>query len=146
MRLNDALELLETPSLQPKVHGADRRHLRGACYLAGYAVECALKVCIINTLNAKRDARFVRWSQVTEHFGGRPNLRGARSHDLGLLLSASGLTAELQMVGMKASWDRCQQWSHDWRYLSDSDMNPSEARDFVAACRAVYDWIRQRTP
>jgi hypothetical protein len=48
MRLADAYELLEHPS-SPDPPEADRlpdpgvRHLRGALYLAGYAIEFALK-------------------------------------------------------------------------------------------------------
>ena len=42
-RLEDAKELLEPPTLDPQRSDADRRHLRGAMYLAGYAVECLVK-------------------------------------------------------------------------------------------------------
>lgn len=47
-RLADAKELLEQPTLEPDAPDAAHRHLRGAVYLAGYAVECALKAYIIS--------------------------------------------------------------------------------------------------
>src|SRR5438270_7888255 len=46
-RLKDAEELLELPTADPQRSDADRRHLRGSMYLAGYAVECLLKAYLI---------------------------------------------------------------------------------------------------
>src|SRR4051794_32059413 len=46
-RLKDAEELIEHPTADPQRSDADRRHLRGAMYLAGYAVECLLKAYLI---------------------------------------------------------------------------------------------------
>ena len=42
-RLGDARELMETPTRDSERSDAEQRHLRGAMYLAGYAVECLLK-------------------------------------------------------------------------------------------------------
>ncbi len=52
-RLEDARELLEPPTLDPQRSDADRRHLRGAMYLAGYAVECLVKAYLIQHTNAQ---------------------------------------------------------------------------------------------
>ena len=51
-RLEDARELLEPPTLDPQRSDADRRHLRGAMCLAGYAVECLVKAYFIQHRNA----------------------------------------------------------------------------------------------
>ena len=45
-RLQDAQELLQPPTINADEQGAETRHLRAAVYLAGYAVECILKVYI----------------------------------------------------------------------------------------------------
>ena len=46
-RLQDARELMESPSYDSQRSDASSRHLRGAMYLAGYAVECLLKAYLI---------------------------------------------------------------------------------------------------
>jgi hypothetical protein len=46
-RLKDAEELLQPPNADPQRSDADRRDLRGAMYLAGYAVESLLKAYLI---------------------------------------------------------------------------------------------------
>ena len=60
-RLRDAEELLQEPSIILKESGADTRHLRGAVYLAGYAVECVLKAYLIQ-LGPPRNAKTVATS------------------------------------------------------------------------------------
>ena len=51
-RLEDTRELLEPPTLDAQRSDADRRHLRGAMYLAGYAAECLVKAYLIQHMNA----------------------------------------------------------------------------------------------
>jgi len=90
-RLADAWELLEEPTRGPRDSGLHRRHLCGACYLAGYAVECILKVYIIGELGARRGTRVVRWSHVVQHYSTGVSLRGADSHSLPRLLKLTEL-------------------------------------------------------
>lgn len=147
-RLDDAFELLEPPTRRAGSSDAGRRHLCGACYLAGYAVECILKVYIIRRLDLQGEDRFVRWSEVIEHYGSMPdgpNLAGARSHSLDRLLALSGLAADLDTDReMKRHWSRCAHWDYNWRYLRDFRMSPEDAEAFVEACRVTHDWVRNR--
>ena len=149
-RLRDALELLEEPTREPDSSDAAYRHLCGACYLAGYAVECILKVYVIRLLDYRRGPGFVRWSDVVEHFATMPDgpdLSGARSHSLRRLLAVSGLESELGTdPGMRANWTQCERWDYAWRYVSAFQMSPVGARRFVEACRQTHDWIKHRLP
>ena len=97
-RLKDALELLEQPSRDKNGSDADYRHLCGAYYLAGYAVECALKVYIILLLDERNSARFAKWSDVIKHFqasSGQVNLTGAESHRLRRLCAIAELEPQI---------------------------------------------------
>jgi hypothetical protein len=144
-RLRDAQELLEEPTLEPHGSDADCRHLCGACYLAGYAVECVLKAYVIRLLAHRTSQHLVRWSQAIVHFDGVHDLHGAASHNLARLLVVSELAGELDAdPQMKRVWSMCVLWRPDWRYLRSNGMGPAEARQFVDACAAAHDWVRQR--
>lgn len=110
----------------------------GAYYLAGYAVECALKSCI-----AKQTKRY-----------DFPNKRLANeswTHDLQKLVQLSGVWPDLEKA-MKASralelnWTIVKDWSEDVRY--DLTITRAQARDYYSACitrgTGVLPWIRQR--
>lgn len=95
-RLRDAHELLELPTYDPSGGDADSRHLCAATYLAGYAVECALKAVIINRIEVKRQRFTKRWTEVLLYRKHQqPDLSGANSHNLQSLLTVSGLENEL---------------------------------------------------
>lgn len=143
-RLADAWELLENPTHGPHDSDIARRHLCGACYLAEYAVECILKVYIIGALGAHRATSYVvKWSQVVDYHAGTKGLRGAGSHSLALLLSLTELPAKLDTdQRMRANWNTCSVWRHDWRYQAYNGMSQEEARSFVQACADVHDWVR----
>jgi HEPN domain-containing protein len=80
----------------------------GAYYLAGYAVECALKACI-----AKR---------TQEHdFPEKKLVNDSHTHDLGKLLQLAELKAELDLVieanpAMRSNLETVQDWSETARY------------------------------
>jgi HEPN domain-containing protein len=80
----------------------------GAYYLAGYAVECALKACI-----AKR---------TREHdFPDKKLVNDSHTHDLGKLLNLAELKDELDTVigadpAMESALDKIQEWSETSRY------------------------------
>ena|SRR5712692_1362600 len=80
----------------------------GAYYLAGYAVECALKACI-----AKGTRRF--------EFPDKKKVDSSHSHNLRELVKIAGLEdARIEQVGrdpdFKKSWDAVQAWSEQSRY------------------------------
>jgi len=80
----------------------------GAYYLAGYAVECALKACI-----AKR---------TQEHdFPEKKFVNDSHTHNLKTLLQLAELKTELDTIieadpAMESVMDRVQEWSETSRY------------------------------
>jgi hypothetical protein len=109
----------------------------GAYYLAGYAVECALKSCI-----AKR---------TKEHdFPEKKLVNDSHTHDLTKLLQLAELKDELERAmqgdpAMKWSWDEIQDWSEASRY---ERRNAQEASDLLQAVEGqsggLLPWIMLR--
>lgn len=142
-RLKDARELLEPPTYERAGADADHRHLCAAEYLAGYAVECALKAAIIHRTEARQGRWTKRWSQVLALRQGRkPDLSGANSHDLDALLAVSQLEGELRAYqAMWESWSTCRKWKPAWRYRSQP-VAREHATGMVQACEDAYKWLR----
>lgn len=110
----------------------------GAYYLAGYAVECALKACI-----AEQTRRY--------DFPDLPLARKAYQHDLEQLLGLADLQLDFQKAlqsnkKLRVNWSMVKDWSESARY--DHGINALTARDFLSACTArasgVLPWIRKR--
>ena len=109
----------------------------GAYYLAGYAVECALKACIAKRTRA-------------HDFPEKKLVNDSHTHDLGKLLQLAELQAELDAamqanVAMKASLDTVQDWSETSRY------EKKDAQDATELLQAIEDttggllpWIKSR--
>lgn len=113
-------------------------HFPGAYYLAGYAIECALKACIAKQ-TAKHDF---------------PNERLAQdcwTHDLERLVQLSGIGAALA-ADVKASPALAVNWAtvKDWHEASRYDLSITKAQavDLYYACTAgpngLLAWIRRR--
>jgi len=109
----------------------------GSYYLAGYAVECALKACI-----SKR---------TREHdFPEKKLVNDSHTHDLGKLLQLAELKVELDLVieadpAMRSNLETVQDWSETSRYQKKTD------QDAIALLTAIEDqkggllpWIRLR--
>jgi hypothetical protein len=156
-RPRDAEELLQEPTLDPKGSDAHRRHLCGAYYLAGYSVECILKVYIILLLDfrsrkSRGSTRIENWSAAVDHLGKLPDksdLRGANSHNLGRLLRAAQLDAQIDRdEKAKQRWGRCAKWDFAVRYqqedLPNHLRNRTEVEEFVSACKAIHAWVEQQ--
>jgi HEPN domain-containing protein len=109
----------------------------GAYYLAGYAVECALKACI-----AKR---------TREHeFPDKKLVNDSHTHDLGKLVQLAELRLELENAmqsnpTIKARFDTIQDWSETSRYEAKT---LQEATDLLEAVGdpggGLLPWIRMR--
>jgi HEPN domain-containing protein len=107
----------------------------GAYYLAGYAVECALKSCI-----AKR---------TREHdFPDKKLVNDSHTHDLAKLLQLAELRVDLEQAmqgnpAMQSSWGAIQDWSETSRY---ERKNAQEASDLLQAIEdqagGLLPWIR----
>jgi HEPN domain-containing protein len=108
-----------------------------AYYLAGYAVECALKACI-----AKR---------TREHdFPEKKLVNDSHTHDLTKLLQLAELKVDLEAAmqgnpAMISSWDAIQDWNESSRYERRSTQ---EAADLLEASEdqtgGLLPWIMLR--
>jgi len=109
----------------------------GAYYLAGYAVECALKACIAK--------------QTREHdFPEKKLVNESYTHRLKDLLKLAELKTELETALqqdqlMEANWAIVQDWSEESRYEKRTFQ---QAASLLSAIDdqpgGVLPWIRQR--
>lgn len=107
----------------------------GAYYLAGYAVECALKACIAK--------------QTNQHdFPDKNTAQRAFTHDLGDLIQLAGLKDQLQLdatPGLDLNWQFVKDWNERSRYSSKSE---DQARGLFVALtdptNGVLPWIKCR--
>jgi hypothetical protein len=129
-RLADALELLEEPTYPGKSGNPQSRHLRGAMYLAGYAVECILKAYIITRHPPCRTLVEVD-----------PTLVAAAGHGLDRLLVTSGL--EAQLLDRRQDWGICRSWTPDWRY-NPQIPSRGEALNFVQSAERIHRWLKNQ--
>lgn len=126
MRISDAEALLAT--------GANSS---GCYYMAGYAVECALKACIAKQTLAED------WPPAVE------KVRKLYTHDFDTLLIAAGLSEPLAdecrgNVLLKESWTIVRVWSEAERYAARTQ---AEAADLVTAIadpqNGVLAWLQR---
>jgi hypothetical protein len=109
----------------------------GAYYLAGYAVECALKACV-----AKQTREF--------DFPDKRLAERSYTHDLVQLLRISGVEANFAESiraneALATSWDIVKDWSESSRYRWD--VTEKSAEDIVAAVgnekSGVLPWLKR---
>jgi HEPN domain-containing protein len=98
------------------------RRYDGAYYLAGYAVECALKACI-----AKRTKRY--------DFPDRELTKAAYTHKLTDLLKNTGVSEAVQQEfrdepALDGNWGVVKDWSEESRYETHGR---KKARDMLRA-------------
>ena len=107
----------------------------GAYYLAGYAVECAIKACI-----AKGTQRY--------EFPDKRKVESSHSHNLRELIRVAGLEdPRLERAGkdpeFRTNWDVVQSWSEQSRYRRHS---PESAQELLVAVgdtrHGVISWIK----
>lgn len=112
-------------------------HPAGAFYLAGYAIECALKAYI-----AKK---------TREHdFPPKPTtVRDYYSHDLGDLRKAAGLDARLQVDAPQGSdldrnWGIVLLWKSDSRYRTIAQQDAQDLYNAISdPDGGVLAWLQQ---
>lgn len=141
-RLEDAQELMEPPTLDPQRSDADRRHLRGAMYLAGYAIECLLKAYLIQHMNTQTLAAALDTLNEQRRRRGLERVenvaRSAAGHRLLYLLQLTDLPYYPRYDGRL--WGRVAQWRSSWRYETDP-VPRIEAAEFLGDVQALVDWI-----
>jgi hypothetical protein len=126
LRISEARLLLKAGAFQ------------GAYYLAGYAVECALKACV---------ARQFRHHDIPD----RRLVNDTYTHDLDRLLDLAGLRPALQHDAaahppLQPNWNVVKDWRETTRY--NPNITAQEARDLYSACTArrygILAWLRSR--
>ena len=114
----------------------DRKCYEGAYYLAGYAVECALKACIARETKA-------------EDFPPR-KANELYTHDLMSLVNKAKLTDELQerilrVVQFKSNWAAVKDWKEIKRY--EYPIDSKRAKDLYGAIttsrNGVLSWLKK---
>ncbi len=110
----------------------------GAYYLAGYAVECGLKSCIIAYL------------MTTDEFPDKRFSEQCWTHDLERLVALTGLGPALDTdiaadVELREHWDTVKDWKESSRYIL---MPRDKAEEMVKAIadsnHGMLSWIKQR--
>jgi HEPN domain-containing protein len=109
---------------------------QGAYYLAGYAVECALKACI-----AKKTKRF-EFPPKADH------VRKLYRHGLNELLNLAGLDVQLRKdmavnKAFEANWSTVKDWTAESRYRT-SGLNGKDMYNAVTGADGVLAWIKLR--
>lgn len=110
------------------------RAFEGAYYLAGYAVECALKACI-----AKRTREF--------DFPDRREVERSYTHDLAQLLEGARLKTDLGEASaadrqLLRQWNTASVWSERSRYALDVDED--SAHNMLIAVDGILRWLKKR--
>jgi len=108
----------------------------GAYYLAGYAIECALKACI-----AKRTERF--------EFPDLKRVKSSYTHDLVELLRIAGLTTLLTEAvpsdhELALNWAFVTEWSERAQYEQRSEADAAKILEAVQNRRyAILPWLKK---
>jgi HEPN domain-containing protein len=111
----------------------------GAYYLAGYAIECALKAVI---------ARQFRADEIPD----RALVTKIYTHDLSDLLRLAGLESELDVAkrldpGLDRRWSIVKTWKEQARYSLWTDLDASSMIDAVAgdgSTGGLFQWLTAR--
>jgi hypothetical protein len=109
----------------------------GAYYLAGYAVECALKACI------------AKLTAVHDFPPPRAFVQDCYTHDLGRLVRAAGLKTQFDAdtrsdLALRDHWNITFDWDESSRYERKT---PAEARALFDAIsdvtHGVLPWVKR---
>lgn len=132
------LQLLSEIRVQEATILLRSRCYAGAYYLLGYAVECALKVCIAK--------------QIRQHdFPDRRFVNRIHTHNLDVLLDSSGLKPEFEREirnspHLESNWATAKDWDESSRYRTD--ISEPLARDFHSAVtderNGVLAWLKKQ--
>lgn len=116
----------------------DSKRYEGAYYLAGYAIECALKACI---------------AKKTKRYDFPPKEKAVRelyTHELEKLVRGADLEASLRVkeaadVQFKLNWAVVKGWKEEARY--EPEIDEKLARDLYSAIagkkHGVLSWLKK---
>ena len=105
------------------------RRFDGAYYLAGYAIELALKARICRTL---------KWRGFPESAGEFKGFQSLRTHDLEVLLAFSGTVARVR-ARCSAEWNAVIKWNPEKRYQAIGQSTRREAANMVTSVVKVLE-------
>ncbi len=110
----------------------DQKDWDGAYYLAGYAVEFALKIRIISQL------------MKSDSFPDKKLAENFYKHDLTVLRKAAGLDDETdQDTAVSSAWKIVKGWSEQSRYeIGTTEKKATDLYDAIA--KGVLPWIKAR--
>lgn len=107
----------------------------GAYYLAGYAIECALKACV-----ARQTKQY--------DFPDKKIVVPSYTHNLNTLIGLAGLRLQFNQAmgqsGFSANWSTVKDWSEEARY--DTGISAQMAQDLldaIAGQHGVLQWVQQ---
>jgi len=130
------LEILSIERLKESKVLLDQGCFSGAYYLAGYSLECALKVCIAKQIN---EHEIPAKSFVNEFY----------VHDLNRLIKLAGLDKEfadkLRSEPMFAiSWNSIKDWNEGARYKTWAESEAKELYNAIENLKGgMLSWIQQ---
>jgi HEPN domain-containing protein len=113
------------------------RRWSGAYYVAGYAVECALKACIAKLMKS-------------EEFPDRTFAEKCWTHNLTQLVGLAGLKADLEAAmgadpDLAEHWDTVKEWTESSRYARTAKADAEEIYQAITDRKhGVLSWLKQR--
>ena len=117
----------------------DGERWRGAMYLAGYAVECLLKVQLMRKFDC--DSLQQLEKELTDR-GLLPLDRTVYTHQLLSLLQLTGGADRLRRnQELWSLFSLINQWMPAWRYTADL-ASAEDANDFLVAVDRMLQWVR----
>lgn len=111
---------------------------RGAMYMAGYSIECLLKVKLMDMYNCRN---LYQLEDELQRRGVLTTTATVFTHQLEPLLRlAGGLERLKQNRTMWSLFNVVNRWIPAWRYTA-SLSNRKEAEGFLEAVKKILDWI-----
>ena len=111
---------------------------RGAMYIGGYAVECLLKVKLMQIYDCKNLREL---DDVLRQRSILPAHATVFTHHLeDLLRLAPGYNRLIQNRDMLSLFNKVNQWMPSWRYTS-KQTNRREATEFIISVERFMHWI-----
>lgn len=115
-----------------------------AYYVAGYAVECALKSCVL--------AQMVRTGWVFDEDNRNKKIGEVMTHDFVQLMSVAGIKGDLDTAlansaaaggEFMAFWGRVQNWKPTSRYEMKTMLQANELNEAITdPHHGVMQWLR----
>jgi HEPN domain-containing protein len=113
------------------------RRWSAAYYVAGYAVECALKACIAKLMKS-------------EEFPDKKFAEKCCTHNLAQLLDLAGLKADFDAAlradpDLADNWDTVKEWHEESRYARTTKVKAESLYEAITDVKhGVLPWLKRR--